>query len=83
MSPVSIAAIGKVSEKRGLSLRFPRFIRVREDKGVDDASTATFLAAMYWSQENRGQQRDLIVDDDLIDVSLEESEGEEYESEGG
>ena len=38
VSPVSVAALGQISAVRGLSLRFPRFIRVREDKKIDDVA---------------------------------------------
>ncbi|KAF2399989.1 DNA ligase-like protein I [Trichodelitschia bisporula] len=55
LSPTYMAAMGLVSEERGLSLRFPRFLRVREDKSVDDASTEQFLAELWWKQEERGQ----------------------------
>ena len=53
-SPTYLAAIGLVDEDRGLSMRFPRFLRVREDKGIDEASTADFLAELWWKQEARG-----------------------------
>lgn len=46
MSPTYSAAMGLVSEERGLSLRFPRFLRKREDKGIEEASTPQFLAGM-------------------------------------
>ena len=77
ISPVSVAALGRVSDKRGLSLRFPRFIQVREDKGIDNASTPDFLANMYRSQQGKGEQRGGVDDGDLVDVSMEESDAEE------
>lgn len=54
LSPTYTAAIGLVSEERGLSLRFPRFLKVREDKSVDEASTGDFLAQLWRKQEARG-----------------------------
>lgn len=51
LSPTYTAAIGLVSEERGLSLRFPRFMKKREDKGIDEASTSEFLAALWRKQE--------------------------------
>lgn len=53
-SPTYLAAIGLVDEERGLSMRFPRFLKVREDKGVEEASTALDLARLWWKQEARG-----------------------------
>ena len=53
-SPTYLAAIGLVDEDRGLSMRFPRFLKTREDKGIDEASTADFLAELWWKQEARG-----------------------------
>lgn len=46
LSPTYSAAMGFVSEDRGLSLRFPRFLRKREDKGIEEASTPQFLAGI-------------------------------------
>ncbi|KAL1738256.1 hypothetical protein HDZ31DRAFT_9477, partial [Schizophyllum fasciatum] len=37
LSPVYKAAMGLVG--RGISLRFPRFIRIRDDKNADDATS--------------------------------------------
>ncbi|EOD48115.1 putative dna ligase protein [Neofusicoccum parvum UCRNP2] len=54
LSPTYTAAIGLVNEERGLSLRFPRFLRVREDKSIDEASTSDFLAELYRKQEAKG-----------------------------
>lgn len=76
LSPVSAAALGLVSQDRGLSIRFPRFLRVREDKGISDASTPEFLASMWRKQESRGKDTAGMDDGDLIDASPEVSEVE-------
>lgn len=52
-SPTYLAAMGLVCEDRGLSMRFPRFLKVRDDKGIEDASTADFLADLWRKQEAR------------------------------
>ncbi|KAI3331031.1 hypothetical protein F4824DRAFT_300767 [Ustulina deusta] len=51
LSPTYTAAIGLASQDRGLSLRFPRFLRKREDKGIEEASTSEFLAGLFRKQE--------------------------------
>ncbi|KAI1499130.1 DNA ligase 1 [Biscogniauxia marginata] len=51
LSPTYTAAIGLASLDRGLSLRFPRFLRKREDKGIEEASTSEFLAGLWQKQE--------------------------------
>lgn len=57
LSPVYTAAIGLVNESRGLSLRFPRFLRKRDDKGIDEASTSEFLAGLYRKQDARAPDK--------------------------
>ncbi|KPM40891.1 hypothetical protein AK830_g5647 [Neonectria ditissima] len=51
LSPTYTAAIGLISDERGLSLRFPRFMKKREDKGIDEASTNEFLAGLWRKQD--------------------------------
>lgn len=51
LSPTYTASLGLVSDERGLSLRFPRFLKKREDKGIEEASTNEFLAGLYRKQE--------------------------------
>lgn len=54
LSPVHRAALGRIpGSDRGIGLRFPRFVGVREDKEVEDATTAETIATMYQAQERK------------------------------
>ncbi|GJC91544.1 DNA ligase [Colletotrichum higginsianum] len=57
LSPTYTAAIGLVNEDRGLSLRFPRFLKKREDKSLDEASTNEFLAGLWRKQEAKAPRQ--------------------------
>ena len=50
VSPVHMAAAGLVHAQRGLSMRFPRFIRKRPDKRLADATTPEQLVEMFRKQ---------------------------------
>ncbi|GAW04306.1 dna ligase [Lentinula edodes] len=67
LSPISIAACHLTSSSKGLSLRFPRFIRVRDDKTIMQASDASFLANLWKSQQGKSKEQD----DELIDVDVD------------
>jgi len=50
LSPVHTAGADVIRQGSGLAIRFPRFTRVRDDKGPADATTVTELVEMYRRQ---------------------------------
>jgi DNA ligase-1 len=54
LSPIHVAAMGKIRPDAGLALRFPKFTgKIRDDKSPEDATTTAELLEMYNSQMKR------------------------------
>ena len=57
LSPHYLAAFGSVESGKGISLRFPRYERTRDDRTPTSATTSDQLQEMYENQPEAGASR--------------------------
>ncbi len=64
VSPVHKAGFGLVDPNKGISIRFPRLVRVRDDKTPEEATGAEQVAEMYRRQASAQNHKAKDVDED-------------------
>jgi DNA ligase-1 len=65
ISPIHSASSSLRSDGKGIGLRFPRFLRIRDDKGPEDATSSEQIVQMFEDQfKNAGQGGDAQDEDD-------------------
>lgn len=63
ISPIHKSGIGLINDSKGIALRFPRFLRIREDKPIDQATNRNQVIDMYNQQSLRVDDKN---DDDFF-----------------
>lgn len=82
LSPVYPAAASLLGSERGLSIRFPRFIKLRDDKTWEQATTSDQFAEMYRKQIREAPARTDTTGPAQIRRLSEDRGGPEEEGDG-
>jgi len=59
LSPVHTAAWGEIQAGKGIGLRLPRFLRLREDKKPEDCTTIATITEAFRRQPDREDQEEM------------------------
>lgn len=69
LSPIYTAGAEIMTEHRGISLRFSRFIRLRTDKKPDEAVTSEYIVKLYKDQASiSNNNKEIKYDEDLDEL---------------
>ena len=63
LSPVYTAGNSLTDSNKGISLRFPRFIRLRPDKKPEEATTSEDIYKMFIAQNSKNKKIDFNEED--------------------
>lgn len=64
ISPVHTAGWGAKAKDRGIALRFPRYLKIRDDKKPEQATCSKQIVDMYDAQFKGGAAKEILHDDD-------------------